>query len=232
MSTLPASRARRIGRPRRQPLSGDEDPSSTIMAAAAGLFGEFGVNGTTMAQIATAVGLQQSSLYYYFSSKEAVLAALLAEANVIPLELVRGIEGGPGPAAVRLYRFVRGDVIALCGLPFDINEVHRYASRDAIRFASYWSERRALHRAITRIVRDGIASGEFRTVSARLAAITVMANDEAVQNWFRHDRRPTGNPAAIATYLAETTVGGLLVDGASLPAVRAAAEQLGTDVGS
>jgi AcrR family transcriptional regulator len=199
------------------------------MAAAAGLFGEFGVTGTTMAQIATAVGLQQSSLYYYFSSKEAVLAALLTEANVIPLELVRRIEAGTGSAAVRLYRFVCGDVVALCGLPFDINEVHRYAARDVTRFASYWSERRSLHRAITRIVRDGIASGELRAVNARLAAITVMANDEAVQNWFRHDRRPTGSPSVIATYLAETTVGGLLMDSGSLPAVRAVAEQLDAD---
>ena len=48
---------------------------------------------TTMAQIASAAGLQQSSLYYYFRSKEEVLAALVAKANVVPLEL--GAAGTP-----------------------------------------------------------------------------------------------------------------------------------------
>src|SRR5687767_7267529 len=220
------STPRRIGRPRRRPLSADADPSSEIMAAAAGLFGEYGVTGTTMAQVAAAVGLQQSSLYYYFGSKEALLAALLAEANVIPLELVRRIESGAGSAAVRMYRFVKGDVIALCGLPFDINEVHRYAARDTSRFATYWDERHALPRAISAIVRAGIAEGEFRRVNDRLAAITIMANDEAVQNWYRHDTRPTTNPATIGSYLAETTVGGLLHDGPSLVEIRSAAERL------
>ena len=52
------------------------------------LFGELGIGGTSMARIATEAGLRQSSLYYYFHSKEEMLAALVARANVVPLELI------------------------------------------------------------------------------------------------------------------------------------------------
>ncbi len=58
-------------------------------------------------------------------------AALVARANVVPLDADR--RRSPPTAARRrsqLYRFVRGDVEALCALPFDINEIHRIASRD------------------------------------------------------------------------------------------------------
>ena len=122
----------RIGRPRRLPRGATGDPSAEIMAAASALFGERGVAGTTMSRVAAAAGLQQSSLYYYFRSKEDVLAAILREANVIPLELISRVRAQTAAAAVRLHRFVAGDVAALCALPFDINEVHRYATRDRI----------------------------------------------------------------------------------------------------
>ena len=37
-----------------------------------------------------------------------------------------------------------------------------------------------------------------------------MSNDEAVQNWFRHDTRPIRDPEAIGAAMADLAVGGLL----------------------
>jgi AcrR family transcriptional regulator len=219
------SSAGRIGRPRLRPRGARAgDPSDDILAAASRLFGDRGVTATTMAQIAREAGLQQSSLYYYFRSKEEILATLVAKANVVPLELARRVRGEELPPAVRLYRFVRGDVVALCLLPFDINEVHRYAARDRERFATYWKERRTLQSALAAIVQEGVADGSLRAVPARLAALTLMSNDEAVQNWFRHDTRPLRDPAAIGAAIAELSVAGLLVDPGTVTAL---AEQAG-----
>ena len=173
------SSGRRIGRPRIRRGVPAGDPPDEILAAASRLFGERGVTGTTMAQIAAGAGLQQSSLYYYFRSKEEILARLVAEANVVPLELAQRVRGEDVSPAVRLYRFVRGDVVALCLLPFDINEVHRYASRDRERFAGYWKERRTLQSTLAGIIREGIVDGSLRRVNARLAALTLISNDEA-----------------------------------------------------
>jgi TetR/AcrR family transcriptional regulator len=220
---------RPTGRPRLQPRPLGGDATDEILAVASRLFQERGVTSTTMSLIAGEAGLRQSSLYYYFRRKEEVVAAIVARANVVPLTWVRQVETDGGPAAVRLFRFVRGDVIALCHLPFDINEVHRYAARDQAGFERYWSERRTLERRIASIVRDGVARKEFRQVNTRLTALTIMSNDEAVQNWFRLDHKPVRDPRTIGTFVAELTVGGLLRDGVDAAEVRRQADELDVD---
>src|SRR3954464_8468936 len=137
----PGSPRRRAGRPRvdARPVIGD--PTEEILTAASRMFQQLGLESTTMSRLAAEVGLKQSSLYYYFPNRDAVLAALVAQANVVPLELVERIVAAGGSAGAQLYRFVRGDVEALCALPFDINEIHRVATRDRTRFAAYWRGR-------------------------------------------------------------------------------------------
>src|SRR3954447_14641382 len=129
MPTEPDPRTRRrTGRPRADARQVVGDPTDEILAATGRLIGELGIGGTAMSRIAAEVGLKQSSLYYYFHRKEEIVAALVARANVIPLELIRTIATDGGAAGAQLYRFVRADVVALCALPFDINEVHRIAA--------------------------------------------------------------------------------------------------------
>ena len=167
-----------------------------------------------MSRLAAAVGLKQSSLYYYFPNRDAVVAALLARANVVPLALIDRIIAEGGSAAASLYRFVCGDVVALCALPFDINEIHRLATRDRERFAVYWRERARLERRLAAVVTRGMDGGEFRAVDSRLTALTVMANDEGVQNWYRLGT--SRKPAAIGAALAALVVGGLLLPGRNI----------------
>ena len=190
------------------------DPTEQILAAASRLFHEHGLDNTTMSRLAAEVGLKQSSLYYYFPNRDAVVAALVAQANVVPLALVDGIIAGGGSAASSIYRFVRGDVEALCALPFDINAIHRVAMRDRERFADYWQERRRLERRLASLIERGILARELRPVDPRLTALTIMSNDEGVQNWFRIGT--VRKPRVIGDALAAMVVGGLLAPGRSL----------------
>ena len=187
------------------------DPTAEILAAASRLFQERGLENTTMSRLAAEVGLKQSSLYYYFPNRDAVVAALVAQANVVPLELVDRIVADGGSAASSVYRFVRGDVEGLCALPFDINEIHRVAMRDRDRFAEYWRERGRLERRLVSLISNGMTAGEFRVVDPRLTALTILANDEGVQNWFRLGT--TRKPSVIGEAVAAMVVGGLLAAG-------------------
>lgn len=222
-----AGEPRRAGRPRAdaRPVTGD--PTDAILEAASRLIGELGVGGTPMSRIAAEVGLKQSSLYYYFRRKEEILAALVARANVVPLELLQAITAGGGSSGAQLYRFVRADAAALCGLPFDINDIHRIAMRDPVEFASYWKERATLERQLARIIRRGMADGTFRPVDAKLTALTVLANDEGAQNWYRVGSK--WSPAAIGSHQAQLVVRGLLVDPDHLVSIEHEADALERD---
>ena len=201
------------------------DPTEDILAVAGRLFGELGVAATTMSKLAAEVGLGQSSLYYYFRNRDEVVAALVARANVVPLSLMDELGAGAGSVASKLYRFVHGDVIALCSLPFDINEIHRIAARDRTRFAAYWRERAQLERRLAALVRSGRDNGELRATDATLVAVTIMSNDEGSQNWYRLQSRR--RPAEVASTIAAITVGGLLAPGGDLADVLAEVEKLG-----
>jgi len=225
---------RRAGRPRRSGAALEGDPRDEILAVASQLFAQHGVAATTMAEIARRSGLQQSSVYHYFGNKEQVLGAIVAEANRAPLELVKRIRADGATPVVQLYRIIRADVAALCALPYDLNEMHRLAARDAATFSRYWKEREQLEAAFAAVVADGIAAGELREVDPRLAALTILSNDEATQNWMRHDpkrkgaaARANGNrPYAIGTFLADLTVRGLLATPRDLDRVRRSADAL------
>jgi TetR/AcrR family transcriptional regulator len=199
-----------------------------VVAVGARLFREQGFAQTTMRQIATEAGLQQSSVYYYFSSKEAVLEALVEGANRLSLDRLERIEAGGGPAPVRLHRIVRFDVRLLCELPYDINEVLRLSALQEDHLAGYWGDRQALNDGVEALLREGIAAGDLVEVDARLAALTLLSNDEAVQNWYR----PLGShhllgrdgdpytPAEIADFLADLALSALLRDRRTLATVR------------
>ena len=211
--------ARRTGRPRRDGRTAVGDTTGEILAAAGRLFGALGVEGTTMARLAAEVGLGQSSLYYYFRSREEVVAALVAGANVVPLQLIGDITAGPGSVPAKLHRFVRGDVEALCALPFDINEIHRIAGRDRSRFEGYWRERATLERRLASLLRLGVRDGALRPLDPKLVTLHVLAGDEGTQNWVR--LRPGVKAAKVADTLADLAVAGVLAPGRSLTDVRA-----------
>lgn len=197
------------GRPRKVPQTSTADPRAEIIAAATHLFARRGIAATTMAEIAETAGLAASSLYYWFRSKQQILEVIVEDVNRAPLSFAEEAAHGDGPVADRLRRLIELDVTTLCAFPFDINEVHRLASEDEAAFARYWDDRNRLIAAVQRLVTEGVRRGELRTVDPRLAALTLLANDEASQNWFR-DESPY-DVDTIAVFLADLAVRSLTI---------------------
>jgi AcrR family transcriptional regulator len=68
----------RVGRPRAVPDAGSPlSPREQILDAAAALFAEHGLSGTSTRAIAERVGIRQASLYYHFAGKDDLLVELL-----------------------------------------------------------------------------------------------------------------------------------------------------------
>ena len=57
-------------------MTNDNEQKERILSAAKNLFSRFGLEKTTMEDIAKAAGKGKSSLYYYFKSKEEVMPRL------------------------------------------------------------------------------------------------------------------------------------------------------------
>jgi TetR/AcrR family transcriptional regulator len=225
---LPAPKAR-TGRPRADARQVVGDPREEIVAVASRLFARKGVAGTTMSEIAHGAGLRQSSVYYYFRDKEAILGEILGSVNRAILDELERIQAAGGPPALRLYKLIRHDARTICAFPFDINEVYRLAALQDERFRGFWSERDSLNEAVEGIIAEGIAAGELIDTDPRLAALVVLSNDEGTQNWFRPfgDLGQTGSESydadSVATFLADMALGALLRDRRRLPALRHAA---------
>jgi AcrR family transcriptional regulator len=233
-ATRPARRSG-PGRPRKRPRTSDRPVDEEILGAASHLFARRGVAVTTMAEIAEASGLQVSSIYYYFRSKHDILERIVNDVNRIPLQLLDRARRLHADPATCLHSFVRADAAALCRFPFDINEIHRLASDESGTFTRYWDDRQRLNDEVEQIVADGVAGGDLVTVDARLAALTILANDEAAQNWYRpvgvrrlayRDDSAGGlyHPSEIGAFLADVAVRSLLADPGQLATIRASTE--------
>jgi TetR/AcrR family transcriptional regulator len=227
MSSAPGTQEkRRVGRPRKRENGAlGADPKEQILRAASLLFAERGIAEVSMLEIAEAAGLGQSSLYYWFRRKELIVAELLQQVNRLPLAYARQQRVSGESADVQLYRIVHFDVLNVCAFPLEITE-----------------ERRELVRTLRRLIQDGIVSGCFRKVDATLTAMTIIAQDESVQNW--HSSAIDGkvriasaaDPALryqdeeVADFVATQTLAGLLAAESKLDLVRRRAMRVRPEV--
>jgi AcrR family transcriptional regulator len=178
-----------VGRPRLEPGSAASGSQrDEIVAAATRLFAEQGYAQTSMSDIARAVGLQQSSLYYWFRRKELILQAALT-VNRTPLEFIGRVGAGSGRPALKLYRLLRHDTRQLCLSPVDFNEMERLAENQPVAFADFWRDYARLHDWVVSLLRAGMHEGEFVVCDAEETATALLCFDEGIQKRSRHQQR-------------------------------------------
>ncbi|MFJ4175226.1 TetR/AcrR family transcriptional regulator [Microbacterium sp. NPDC089696] len=116
------------GRPRKSPrLRRGEDTAEQILDASAELFSQQGYSGTSIAQIATAVGVGQQSIYHHFGSKAAILKTLLMEGIRPSLEIADAIERVTSPAKEdspgRLFSLALADATLLASWRWNVGAI-------------------------------------------------------------------------------------------------------------
>ncbi|HAM10990.1 MAG: hypothetical protein A2X05_11905 [Bacteroidetes bacterium GWE2_41_25] len=80
-----------------------------VILTAGQIFSRYGFRKTTMEEIATALKMGKSSIYYYFDSKEEIFEAIVRnEANILRNELTTAIKSVDSPVdKMKKYVFVR-----------------------------------------------------------------------------------------------------------------------------
>jgi AcrR family transcriptional regulator len=213
----------RVGRPRRnsRPLTRSADEE--ILHQAGRLFHEKGFAGTSTRDIAEAAGLQQSSLFHYFRTKEAILVALSERALVKPLMTLDQIKEEPGSPVDVLYRIVYGHVEHLLSRPTDLIAVlFSPMELPRSRFRRYLSDLDRYIDGIAEAIQAGMDAGDFVEGDARLEALRIlgMCNDWTLRWYWK-----TGNLSEreISDDFARTALRSLLVDPAGLAELPAVA---------
>lgn len=157
-----------------------------ILDAACLLFIEKGFGGTNINDIADAVGVTRTALYYYFPSKESMLEALTEgvteKASHIAGSVSRRDEM-PADEALRQLIQQHAGLILSHPLHFrvverseaSLTEPHRQAAQTA---------RRAVLEHFVRVIERGIAAGLFRRGDARVAAFSIIGMCNWCAWWF------------------------------------------------
>lgn len=185
-----------MGRPRlaeRSPYDRDH-----VVDVAVKVFTERGYDGTSMANIADALGVHKSSIYHHVSGKE----QLLDDAVKRALNALHGMLAEPGAvngaAAERLRYVVRRTVeIMVRQLPEVTVLLRIRGNTPTERWAM--SRRREFDRAVQRIVADAAAEGELRRdIDAALATRLIFGMSNSVTEWYQAAGRLSAHDVASA----------------------------------
>ncbi len=144
-----------------------QETRNNIIAVAIGLFRAKGYARTSMSEIARQAGVDPSSFYYYFASKEALIESILNPNECIPT--AKDLEAHSSNRAAQLYALIAFDVVHKCELPFDFWELETIANDNPSGFEAFFDRYRKLYRTLITIIERGIEEGTFFRASRRRA---------------------------------------------------------------
>lgn len=187
--------------------AGAEVRRREILGAASRLFREKGLHATGMREIAAELGMTAGNLYYYFPSKQELLAWCQEETLAELGERARTIAGADEPAARRLARLIVEHVAVLNEATpgslahLEIEEV------PAERRPALMARRKRYERVWRRLIEEGIAAGELRPVDPALATLALLGAVNWTVKWF--DARGPKSAREVGEEFAALLVGGL-----------------------
>lgn len=185
--TLPEPLKRRRGRPRKDDAD-REVRRAEIVNAAVKLFAHHSYHEVTMSDIAHAVGLNQSSLYYWFKDKEAVLEGILQDSST-STELAKRVASLTGNHALHLYAVIYADTKMMCEFPCDYFDLEAVALQYPERFTPFFDTYGTLRKALGKIIDAGISAGEFPDIMpTSLATNIVLSLAEGLQHQYHQSK--------------------------------------------
>jgi AcrR family transcriptional regulator len=204
----PPRPGRNAGKPAGATTPRRELVENEIYEHAIRLFAERGFAGTSLQDIADALGVTRPALYYYVKSKDELLAKLAADVAGGSAAQITELAGRPDlDAAGKLREIVRMTALRQATQAERFRLLIRSeAELPAELSDTYNTSRRAVLRAVTGVIEEGIRAGRFRPADARIAALGVIGMWNWVAWWFRPDR---DSADAVADQLADMAIAAL-----------------------
>jgi AcrR family transcriptional regulator len=172
------------------------------------LFAAKGFAGTTLQDIADAVGVSRPTLYHYIQSKDELLDRVVRDMTDMAAQLVDSVttEIDDDPED-KLRRLIHAMVELVGNHPAQFRLLAQSESALPEELAA--RHRRNRHKvldAVIDIVESGKKQARFRPVDSRTAALTIIGSWNSVASWYHR-----GDLGGIATEISELGVRSLLV---------------------
>ena len=159
-----------------------------VLDKAAALFASQGFAATSLKDVAEAIGLSRSSIYYYYPSKDALLAELIRGVTLPVAKIFREVEQQDLSPRPKIHEVVRRLVLWVADphthfrlmnqsepeLPTAIAKVHNDAKRQVLN-------------EMVRLIETAVKAGDARVVDPRVSALSIIGMAMWTAWWFRHD---------------------------------------------
>lgn len=155
-----------------------KERTTQILDAAMTVFAREGFDKARMDSIAEESGLSKGTLYLYFESKDHLISALLERFFTATLHDSQQLLDADAPVADRLLLLTNAlaaeteQMSALVSIGFEFYSIAARQASVRTFLRTYFHQYTDL---LETLIQQGIARGEFRPVSAREAAVTLVA---------------------------------------------------------
>jgi AcrR family transcriptional regulator len=181
-----------------------------ILGAASRVFRAKGLHATGMRDIASELQMHVGNLYYYFRNKGELLAFCQEEALSGLLDAAKSVETIDLPVFEKLRRLIITHVERVNELtPGSLAHLEIEALEDP------WRHRLQTRRdeyecAYRQLIEEGVSTGVFRDLDARVATMAILGALNWTVKWFRPDGGKTATQ--IGREFADLLVGGLMAE--------------------
>lgn len=181
-----------------------------IAQAAIKLFEQKGYHATSVQDIADEVGLQKGSLYHYISSKEELLMKIAQQSisgfNRRLEKIIETEVSAKDRLILAIHNHIVGVAanlemtIVLLREAFSLEpEHHQVIKAETDRYLNLW----------TKIIDEGIQTGEFKPGNSRLIALAILGSCNWLYRWYQEGGKLT--PEEIGNYFAHIFLEGIQV---------------------
>ncbi|MCD5422856.1 TetR/AcrR family transcriptional regulator [Rhodococcus pyridinivorans] len=188
-----------MARPRKADQNG-RDTGELIYDCAVDLMYERGFHGTSLRDVAKAVGVQMSTLYYYYNSKQALLLFIMTRTTNALSEMVRAAMK-PGQTPIeQLERAITAHVEFHAQRPKEARIAEtELRSLEPENLKEIVTIRDEYEEIFATAIKAGQICGDFGSADVRITVRAMLVALTDVANWFKPDGRLTLDEVS-ATY--------------------------------
>ena len=179
-----------------------------IIEAAVSLFNQNGYHATSMQDVAVAVAIKKPSLYHHFTSKEAILLAILESGMDNLIRDLEEIAATDQPASDKLRAAIHAHATRIAGNPQAAAVFLREDRGLGDGYLAQYIARRDQFEGLFRhFVQQAVNDGEFREIDVPVAVHALLGMVNWMSRWYHADGRLT--PDQIADSFADLFLQGV-----------------------